>query len=143
MGFLEGVTRAAEAMLDNDTDNVEQEFMDNIKAAKLLQAAVSFDDKEEEQAAQDEELRRGEVTGNEAADEDNTFGAGYAASLKATHDYWNRVKSRKPSATYERVRGRSGKPVAIDHVANNANKAKSFSMFDSAKSIIKRQRKSA
>lgn len=105
-----------------------------------LALSVAMDDMEAEQEAQGSFSSEEEA---EASDEDNTFGAGYAASLKATQDYWNKVKSRKPSATYEHVRGRSNKPVAVDHVAANARKARSFSLFDTAKTIIKRQKKSA
>jgi|SRR5581483_3502767 len=126
--------------------DAEKDALAELRVGLLMPSlrAMVMDDMESEQAAQgsfsseedESELERGEVSGNSGKDEDNTFGASYAASLKATNDYWDKVKRVKPSATYERVRGRSNKPTAVDHVGRNAKKARSFTLFDSAKTVI-------
>jgi len=140
MSDLDEATKAkirrvkAKMALDADADR-------KVKALfPALVLSIAMDDKEAEEFVQGSFSSEDEP---EAADEDNTFGAGYAASLKATKEYWAKARRVKPSSTYERVRGRSNKPVAVDHVANNARKARGFSLFDTAKTIIKRQRKSA
>lgn len=120
--------------------------------------AMVMDDMEAEQAAQgsfssedESELERGECSGN---DEDNTFGASYAASLKATNEYWAEAK-RKAAASRRQSQAvqRTGRYAPADNrkqaqaadalTQTNAKAAKPYNLFQSAASIIKRQRKLA
>jgi hypothetical protein len=129
----------AERIADKLLAAQEVEEMNSIE--RQVKAAM-FDNAEEEQAAMgtfssedDKELERGEVTGNDST----SFEDALAASTKASADYWKRVNAKNA----ERNKQYGNKPVALDSVAVNAKASRSFSLFDTAKTIIKRQRKSA
>jgi hypothetical protein len=140
----------AKLALDADEDALAE-----LRIALLFPAlkAMAMDDKDEEQFAQDDdELRRGEVTGNEAEDEDlyslQHTGA-YKDRLLATKAYWhnaheaNKQRSARNRRSSLNSAGASKDAKATDSISANAKAAKPFSMFDTAKAIIKRQKKSA
>ena len=138
------IDRVVNGLMGEADDDDDAAILAEIRVGLMMPTlkAMAMDDAKAEQEAQGSFSSEDD---NEAedADEEKTFGAGYAASLKATKEYWAKARRVKPSATHQAVRGRSNKPVAVDHVANNARKARGFSLFDTAKTIIKRQRKSA
>lgn len=105
----------------------------------FLEAAVSLDGKQEEQAAQSSFNSEEDKQAGTRINENNSQ---YAREAKQVKQRWNNVR-----ASQNIKRDRYGKAVkqgqATDSIKHNSIAAKPFSMFASAASIIKRQRKSA
>lgn len=112
-----------------------------------LESAV--EDNAEEEA---EALGLNGEDGKEAQDADTSFEESLAASAAASKAHWDGVKQRNAERSH--VASSSGvyPPVdpaarrsakAADAVSTNAKRAMGYSMFQSAASIMKRQRKSA
>lgn len=114
--------------------------------AMLEAVANGIDGEEEEQEVQ------GTFSSSEAEDEGISFEESVIASAKNSADHWNKVKAaqaqrRKSSGRYQPVsagvRTQAKKAQAADAMSVNARRSRPYSLFQSAASIIKRQKKSA
>lgn len=119
---------AVDAFANRIADNLLAALQreDDAAIERQVRAAMAFDGKEEEQEALFDD-NEGEA---EDSPDNSVDGTGYEAMLKASRDYWSKVRRVKPSATYHAARSRTNKSAAVDHVAANAKRSKSYSMFD-------------